>query len=92
MAGVYRPPSVKADYDRKLAENIERAYLLNMETILTGDFNLDYSQKGFNKHRLVKELKDCKSIQLVTFTSRPISYSCLDYIWSNKTERINCKH
>ena len=82
------PPSVKADYDHKLAENIERAYLLNMETILMGDFNLNYSQKDFNKHRLVKELKDAKFIQLVSFTTRPISNSCLDHIWSNKPERI----
>ena len=48
MAGVYRPPSTNADYDHKLAESIEHAYLLNMETILTGDFNLDYFQKDLN--------------------------------------------
>ena len=53
-----------------------------------GDFNLNYSQKDFNKHRLVKELKDSKFIQLVSFTTRPISNSCLDHIWSNKPEWI----
>ncbi|KAL9968992.1 hypothetical protein ACROYT_G021146, partial [Oculina patagonica] len=88
MAGVYRPPSVKADYDRKLADNIERAYLLNMETILTGDFNLDHSKKDFNRHRLAKDLKDSKFVQVVSFVTRPISNSCLDHIWSNKPERI----
>ena len=31
-----------------------------METILMGEFNLDYSQKDLNKHHLVKELKDFK--------------------------------
>ena len=35
MAGVYRSPSLKAEYDHRLAENINHACLLNMETILT---------------------------------------------------------
>ena len=42
MAGVYRFPDAKADYDRQLTENIERVLLLNMETILQREFNLDY--------------------------------------------------
>lgn len=56
MAGVYRSLRPKAEYDNRLAENIQRAYFLNMETILLGDMNLDYLQKEFNSHRLVKEL------------------------------------
>ena len=69
MASVYHPPSNKTDYDHKRAKNNERAYLLNnyLETILTGDFNLDYSQKNLNKHHLVKEVKDSKFIQLVSY-------------------------
>ena len=42
MAGVYRFSDAKADYDRQLTENIERVLLLNMETILQREFNLDY--------------------------------------------------
>ena len=63
MAGVYRSPSLKAEYDHRLTENIQRAYLLNMETILLGDMNLDYLQKEFNGHRLVhgKRVKRLKS-------------------------------
>ena len=45
MAGIYRSPSLKAEYDHRLDENIQRAYLLNMETILLGGMNLDYLQK-----------------------------------------------
>ena len=89
MAGIYRSPNKKVEYDRKLSENIERAYMLNMETILTGDFNLDYLKKDtFNRHRLVKELKDSKFIQKVSSITRPASKSCLDHIWSTKPERI----
>lgn len=68
MASVYHPPSNKTDYDHKRAKNNERAYLLNnyLETILTGDFNLDYSQKNLF---LVKELKDSKYIQLVSYSA-----------------------
>ena len=41
MAAIYRPPNVKCEVDKKLAENIERVHMLNRETILTGDFNID---------------------------------------------------
>ena len=88
MAGVYRSPSLKAEYDHRLADNLQRAYLLNMETILLGDMSLDYLQKEFNSHRLVKELRDSNFKQLVSSATRPISKSCLDHIWSNNLDRI----
>ena len=34
MAGVNRYPDEKADYDRQLTENIERASLLNKGTLI----------------------------------------------------------
>ena len=59
MVGVYRYPDAKADYDRQLTENTERASLLNMKAILQGHFNLDYRRiRCFNRHRFVKDLKD----------------------------------
>lgn len=89
LAGIYRPPSAKAKYDKSLADNIERAYLLNMETILVGDFNIDGNrQSDFKKHRLVKALRDTKFVQLVSSVTRPVSNTCLDHIWSNKPDRI----
>ena len=88
MAGVYRSPSLKAEYDHRQAENIQRAYLLNMEAILLGDMSLDYLQKEFNSHRLVNELRDSNFKQLVSSATRPISKSCLDHIWSNNLDRI----
>ena len=83
MAGVYHPPSVKADYDHKFAENNEQVYLLNMETILTGEFNLDYYQKDFNKHRLVKKLKDSTFIQPCLLLCAP----SVILVWI-----MDCKH
>ena len=88
MAGIYRPPNTKADLDHRLAGNIERACSPNMETILLGDMNLDYLQKEFNSHGLVKGLKDSKFTQLVLAVTRPISKTCLDQIWSNKPDQI----
>ena len=89
MAGVYRCPDAKVDYDRQLAENIERASLLNMKTILRGDLNLDYCRtQSFNRHRFVKDLKDSNFKQLVTEITRPASKTCLDHIWTNRPERI----
>ena len=42
VAGVYRRPSYRIDDDKKLAKNFENASLMNKETILLGDFNVDY--------------------------------------------------
>jgi len=88
MAGVYRSPILKAEYYHRLAENINHACLLNMETILLGDMDFDYLQKEFNSHLLVRELRDSNFKQLVSSATRPISKSCLDHIWSNKPDRI----
>ena len=88
FGGVYRPPNSNAHHDIKLADNIEKAYLLNLETIVLGDFNIDYLKPESNKHRLIKALRDTKLCQLVSSIKRPISRSCLDHIWSNKPERI----
>ena len=62
--------------------------MLNRETILTGDFNIDWLNCSYKKHRLVKALKDFKFTQLVTTVTRPAINSCLDHIWSNAPARI----
>ncbi len=66
MAAIYRPPNVKCEVDKKLAENIERVHVLNCETFLIGDFNIDWLNCSHKKHNLVKALKDSKFTQLVT--------------------------
>ena len=88
IAAIYRPPNVKCEVDEKLAENIERVHMLNRETILMGDFNIDFLNCSYKKQRLVKALKDSKFTQLVTTVTRPASNSCLDHIWSNTPNRI----
>ena len=88
MAAIYPPPNVKCEVDKKLAENIERVHMLNRETILTGDFNIDWLNCSYKKHRLVKALKDFKFTQLVTKGTRPAINSCLDHIWCNARARI----
>ena len=84
FGGVYRPPNSNTDHDIKLADNIEKAYLLNLETIVLGDLNIDYLKPESNKHCLIKALRDTKLCQLVSSITSPISRSCLDHIWSNK--------
>ena len=88
MAGIYRPPNIKSELDIKLVDNIERAHLLNSETILIGDFNINTLDNDCVKHRIVKALRDAKFTQLVTLITRPISGKCLDHIWSNKPDRV----
>ena len=88
MATIYRPPNVKCEVDKNLVENIERVHMLNRETILTGDFNIDWLNCSYKKHRLVKALKDFKFTRLVTKGTRPAINSCLDHIWSNAPARI----
>ena len=47
-------PSTEFYHDIKLADNIEQADPLNLETIVLGDFNIDYLKSDWNKHRLIK--------------------------------------
>lgn len=47
MTDVYLSPNVKAEYDFKLAENTEHASLLNVETILLEEMNLDWPPEKF---------------------------------------------
>lgn len=89
MAGIYRPPSYSKADDIALETNIERVYLLNQETILLGDFNIDFNNtQSYSKHRLCKGLKNMNFKQLVNETTRPISGTCLDHILSNHPQRI----
>ena len=52
---IYRPPSYTKADDLSLEANLECVYLLNKETILLGDLNMDgTTKKSFDKHRLIK--------------------------------------
>ena len=58
VASVYRPPSSKRQDDINLCSNFENAYLLNLEIIIMGDFNIDILKPDHNKHKLLKFLKN----------------------------------
>lgn len=89
FAGVYRPPSYSQEMDQKLERNIESAYFLNKELIMTGDFNVNFIEnQKFKKHRLIRSILSMNFKQLVESTTRPISNSCLDHVYSNRPERI----
>ena len=89
MAAIYRPPNVMCKLIRNWPKTLnEYIIMLNRETILTGDFNIDWLNCSYKKHRLVKALKDFKFTQLVTTVTRPAINSCLDHIWSNAPARI----
>ena len=54
IAGVYRPPSSTCDVDASITKNIEKAYLLNKEMVLLGDFNVDLlNANQSSKHKLI---------------------------------------
>ena len=64
-------------------------YLLNKETIFLGDVNIDRRNKlSFDKHRLIKAVHGMNFTQLVNEVTRPVSGTCLDYIYSNHPQRI----
>ena len=66
IAGVYRPPSSTSDADASIAKNIEKAYLLNKEMVLLGDFNVDFlNANQASKHKLIKILTNLHLTQLV---------------------------
>ena len=84
IAGVYRPPSSTSQDDANIAKNIEKAYLLNKEMVLLGDFNIDFlNANQANKHKLVKTLTNLHLTQLVKEVTRPASGTCLDHIWTS---------
>ena len=90
FAGVYRRPAYLKDDDELLEKNIESAYLLNLETIISGDTNVNYLEpQVFKKHRLIRALTSMHFKQLVTQITRPISKTCLDHIFSNRPGRIH---
>ena len=89
VAGIYRPPSYTREQDDILERNIETAYLLNKETLLLGDFNINHhDSSSFKKHRLIRAISNMNFKQLVNHTTRPISGTCLDHVYSNYPQRI----
>ena len=89
IAGVYRPPSSQLQDDIYIGSNIENAYLLNMEMIILGDFNIDILKPNYSKHKLIKTLKHLHLTQLLNQVTRPASKTCLDHIWTTNPERIS---
>lgn len=75
LASFYRLLSSKKDEDIKIEELNERVHLLNKETIIVSDINIDY------KHRHAKGLRGMNFKQLVDFITRPVSKSCLDHMY-----------
>ena len=68
--------------------NFENASLLNLETIILGDFNIDYLDNNCDSHRLIKALKSLSFTQLMVCVTRPASGKCLDHIWMNKPQYL----
>ena len=90
IAGVYCPPSYSKNDDTKLEKNIEKGYLLNRETILLGDFNVDYMKRGvYSKHNLSKGIRSMNFEQMIKSITRPISSTCLDHVYSNCSQWIS---
>ena len=76
-------------FDSKLGMNFENVSLLNLETIIVADFNIDYLSNDCNSLRLVKTLKSLSFTQLVASVTRPASGKCVDHIWSNKPQFLH---
>ena len=89
LGGIYRPANTGKDSDSKLGMNFESVSLLNLETIILGDFNIDYLDNAGNSHRLVKIMKSLSFTQLMASATRPASGKCLDHIWSNKPQVLH---
>ena len=54
--------------------SIERVHLLNKETLIVSDINIDFREKlGYGKHRLAKGVLNLHSKQLVYFITCPVN-------------------
>ena len=59
IGAVYRPPLFRGVDDKRLGKNIENVHLLNKETILLGDINIDFlCTMKFQKHPFIKTLQN----------------------------------
>jgi len=77
------------DDDAKLEANIEKVHLLNKETIILSEINIDFFRKrNYDKHRLVKGLRCMNFKQLTNEVTRPTSGTCLDHVYSNQPRRM----
>ena len=63
LGGIYRPPNSVKIFDCKLGMNFESVSLLNLETIIVGDLNIDYLSNDYNSHQLLKTLKSLSFTQ-----------------------------
>ena len=64
--------------------------MLNRETILVGDINVNYLDKpAFKKHCLIHAIFSMNFKQLVTQVTRAVSGTCLDHVFANCPERIH---
>jgi hypothetical protein len=89
LGGFYRPPSTCKITDSILESNIEHACLRNQETILVGDFNIDYLDKNtYKSQQLTKGLRSLNFTQMVDEITRPKSKTCLDHVYSTHPDRI----
>ena len=89
IGGVYRPPSFRVADDKRLGKNIGNVQLLNKETILLGDINIDFlCTMKFQKHPFIKTMQNLNVSQLAMEITRPLSKTCLDHIWSSHPERL----
>ena len=89
IGGVYRPPLFRVADDKWLGKNIENIHLLNKETILLGDINIDFlCTMKFQKHPFIKPRQNLNMSQLVMEITRPLSKTCLNHIWSSHPEQL----
>ena len=83
VGALYRPPSSNEDIDSRIEKNIENAYLQNRETIIVGDFNINYLNHAYNSHRLAKALKNMALSKVIYSVTRPKSGTCLDHCYTS---------
>lgn len=58
----------------------------NKETILLGNFNVNYlTHTRFDKHFLIESLRSHNFKEI----TRPLSKSCLDHVWCTHPEHLN---
>lgn len=74
ISAVYRPPLFRGVDDKRLRKNIENVHLLNKETILLRDINIDFLRTmKFQKHPFIKTLQNLNMSQLVMEITQPLS-------------------
>lgn len=89
---VYRPPSAPKSWTENYMNILEKVVCLNIETIITGDFNINLLSQNSQSDNWMNINRAFNLTQLVTEPTRitSVSQTLIDHVYTNCPVHIKC--